>query len=219
MKQTKFLIISLGLALLFLGFSLGFYVTNQGAQVELPTEAAFIQIEEDDVLAKEEGLADAANQIALGEEEVIAEEDAAALIFEESPEELPEEPEEVLEEVAVISEPLPVISPEKEVAVNQTLSGGVWRLALLGDASPEGSYEMFAKSGGRFGGETPCNAFFGVYEMNLGEVSVTSFGDTGINCGSEEDAFLRALEAGKFTHSERGELVVASPRGDLVFTQ
>jgi heat shock protein HslJ len=206
------------MALLFLGFSLGFYVTNQNGRVELPTEAAFIEADEDALSQEDiEGVlveavlddAPEANQSDVLE--VITEEDVAL-----------EEDIVLREEVVLVEAVEPLATPSEPVVLaptKQPLSGGVWKLATISGNSAAGDYQMFAKSGGRFGGETPCNVFYGAYGMSQSQVLVTDFGDTGVDCGSEEAIFLSTLASGSFAHNEQGDLVISSSRGDLVFIQ
>lgn len=223
MKQTKVVIVGLALALLFLGFSLGFYVTNRTDEVQIPAEAAYTEAT-DTVVMNLPDEAEVSAVDTIEEDGVIAVEPVVA----EAPEPVESEPElavaplEELSPATVAAEPVaPVVEPAPEpIAPSPVAVAGTWQLASVDGVDVEDMYELFAKSGSRFGGETPCNAFYGTYAADgTGHTKTTSFGDTGVSCGSAEATVRQVLEQGRFLYRTTSELVVSASGHELVFVR
>lgn len=223
MKQTKVVIVGLALALLFLGFSLGFYVTNRADEVQIPAEAAYTEAT-DTVVMNLPGEAEVAAVDTIKEDEVVEVEPVVTEVPEpaEIEPELVVVPLEELPSAPVVAEPMaPVIEPAPEpIAPSPVAVAGTWQLASVDGVAAPGVYELFAKSGSRFGGETPCNAFYGTYAADgAGHTKTTSFGDTGVSCGSAEAIVLQVLEQGQFLYRTSSELVVSAGDRELVFVR
>ena len=200
MKQTKFLIASLAVALLFLGFSLGYFITNRGINTEINQIAAFASREQ----LQDEYAVDDASAVTEGTEEgsgTRADADVNATAFEVAADQLPDKASVVAASAAV------------DVLDNM----GDWQLRSLDGALVEDEYVLFAKSGARFGGETPCNAFFGEYGWSAGVTRTEQFGTTGLSCGEMEAIVRLVLAQGIFSYQPAGELLVQGAGHELVF--